>query len=46
MGDQEVESGTVNVRSRRGKQLGRRTMEEVLTSLTRLRDSRSNTDEF
>uniref|UniRef100_A0A3P8UNK4 threonine--tRNA ligase n=1 Tax=Cynoglossus semilaevis TaxID=244447 RepID=A0A3P8UNK4_CYNSE len=46
VGDQEVESGTVNVRSRRGKQLGRRTTEEVLTSLTRLRDSRSNTDEF
>ncbi|XP_041650177.1 threonine--tRNA ligase 1, cytoplasmic [Cheilinus undulatus] len=46
VGDKESESGTLSVRSRVGKQLGRRTMEEVLTSLTQLRDSRSNADEF
>ncbi|GLD63702.1 threonine--tRNA ligase, cytoplasmic-like isoform X3 [Lates japonicus] len=46
VGDKESESGTVNVRSRRGKQLGRRPTEEVLTSLTQLRDTRSNLDEF
>lgn len=46
LGDKESESGTVNVRSRGGKQLGRRTTEEVLTSLTELRDSRSNLEEF
>ncbi|XP_028280389.1 threonine--tRNA ligase, cytoplasmic isoform X2 [Parambassis ranga] len=46
VGDKECESGTVNVRSRGGKQLGRRPIEEVLASLTRLRDTRSNHDEF
>ncbi|XP_044214541.1 threonine--tRNA ligase 1, cytoplasmic isoform X1 [Thunnus albacares] len=46
VGDKESESGTVNVRSRGGKQLGRRPTEEVLTSLTQLRDTRSNQDEF
>lgn len=46
VGDKESESGTVNVRSRGGKQLGRRPTEEVLTSLTQLRDSRSNLEEF
>uniref|UniRef100_A0A8C9Y3M2 threonine--tRNA ligase n=1 Tax=Sander lucioperca TaxID=283035 RepID=A0A8C9Y3M2_SANLU len=46
VGDKESESGTVNVRSRGGKQLGRRPTEEVLTSLTQLRDTRSNLDEF
>ncbi|KAG8010030.1 Threonine--tRNA ligase, partial [Nibea albiflora] len=46
VGDKESESATVNVRSRGGKQLGRRPTEEVLTSLTELRDSRSNLDEF
>lgn len=46
LGDKESESGTVSVRSRGGKQLGRRTTEEVLTSLTELRDSRSNLEEF
>uniref|UniRef100_A0A665UDW5 threonine--tRNA ligase n=1 Tax=Echeneis naucrates TaxID=173247 RepID=A0A665UDW5_ECHNA len=46
VGDKERESGTVNVRSRRGKQLGRRPIEEVLTSLKQLRDTRSNQDEF
>uniref|UniRef100_A0A7N8WJA7 threonine--tRNA ligase n=1 Tax=Mastacembelus armatus TaxID=205130 RepID=A0A7N8WJA7_9TELE len=46
VGDKESESRTVNVRSRGGKQLGRRLTEEVLTSLTQLRDRRSNLDEF
>ncbi|KAM6995192.1 threonine--tRNA ligase 1, cytoplasmic [Tautogolabrus adspersus] len=46
VGDKEVESGTVSVRSRSGKQLARRPTEEVMTSLTELRDSRSNSDEF
>uniref|UniRef100_A0A8C7YZ95 threonine--tRNA ligase n=1 Tax=Oryzias sinensis TaxID=183150 RepID=A0A8C7YZ95_9TELE len=46
VGDKENESGTVNVRSRGGKQLGRRPVVEVLTSLSHLRDSRSNLDEF
>uniref|UniRef100_A0A7N6BHV8 threonine--tRNA ligase n=1 Tax=Anabas testudineus TaxID=64144 RepID=A0A7N6BHV8_ANATE len=46
VGDKESESGTVNVRSRGGKQLGRRPTEELLTSLTQLRDSRSNENEF
>ncbi|XP_034730935.1 threonine--tRNA ligase 1, cytoplasmic isoform X3 [Etheostoma cragini] len=46
VGDKESQSGTVNVRSRGGKQLGRRPTEEVLTSLTQLRDTRSNLDEF
>ncbi|KAE8288852.1 Threonine--tRNA ligase, cytoplasmic [Larimichthys crocea] len=46
VGDKESESATVNVRSRGGKQLGRRPTEEVLRSLTELRDSRSNLDEF
>lgn len=46
VGDKENESGTVNIRSRGGKQLGRRPVVEVLTSLSQLRDSRSNLDEF
>lgn len=46
VGDKESETGTVSVRCRGGKQLGRRPTEEVLTSLTRLRDTRSNLDEF
>nr|XP_057940668.1 threonine--tRNA ligase 1, cytoplasmic-like isoform X4 [Doryrhamphus excisus] len=46
VGDQESRSGTVSVRSRSGKQLGRRPVEEVLMSLQRLRDSRSNRDDF
>ncbi|CAL1611061.1 unnamed protein product [Knipowitschia caucasica] len=46
VGDKESESGTVNVRSRRGKQLGRRTLEEVMAALKQLRDTRSNVDEF
>lgn len=46
VGDKERESGTVNVRSRGGKQLGRRLTEEVLSSLKHLQDTRSNLDEF
>ncbi|XP_033837203.1 threonine--tRNA ligase 1, cytoplasmic [Periophthalmus magnuspinnatus] len=46
VGEQESETGTVNVRTRRGKQLGRRTLEEVMAALTKLRDTRSNLDEF
>uniref|UniRef100_A0A672YF90 threonine--tRNA ligase n=1 Tax=Sphaeramia orbicularis TaxID=375764 RepID=A0A672YF90_9TELE len=46
VGEKESETGTVNVRSRGGKQLGRRPIEEVMASLIQLRDSRSNTDEF
>ncbi|XP_061572904.1 threonine--tRNA ligase 1, cytoplasmic isoform X1 [Cololabis saira] len=46
VGDKECESGTVSVRSRGGKQLGRRPAEEVLGSLTKLRDARSNLDDL
>ncbi|XP_057689789.1 threonine--tRNA ligase 1, cytoplasmic isoform X2 [Corythoichthys intestinalis] len=46
VGEQERESGTVSVRSRGGQQLGRRPVEEVLMSLTQLRDSRSNQENF
>ncbi|XP_061675223.1 threonine--tRNA ligase 1, cytoplasmic isoform X3 [Syngnathoides biaculeatus] len=46
VGDQERESHTVSVRSRGGKQLGRRPIEEVLMSLKRLRDCKSNEDNF
>lgn len=46
VGEKESESGTVNVRSRGGKQLGRRTTQEALTSLRQLRDARSNLEEF
>uniref|UniRef100_A0A671WS78 threonine--tRNA ligase n=1 Tax=Sparus aurata TaxID=8175 RepID=A0A671WS78_SPAAU len=46
VGDKESESRTVNVRSRGGKQLGKRPTEEVLTSLIQLRDTRSNLNEF
>ncbi|KAM9852391.1 threonine--tRNA ligase 1, cytoplasmic isoform 2-T2 [Aulostomus maculatus] len=46
VGDKECESGTVSVRNRGGKQLGRRTTEEVLMCLTQLRDSRTNQDQF
>ncbi|KAM4601098.1 threonine--tRNA ligase 1, cytoplasmic-like isoform 4-T5 [Polymixia lowei] len=46
VGEKECVSGTVSVRTRAGKQLGRRSTEEVLTSLTQLRDTRSNREEF
>ncbi|CDQ93752.1 unnamed protein product [Oncorhynchus mykiss] len=46
VGEKECVSGTVSVRTRGGKQLGRRPTEEVLASLTHLRDARSNQDDF
>ncbi|XP_014901145.1 threonine--tRNA ligase, cytoplasmic isoform X2 [Poecilia latipinna] len=46
VGDKERESGAVHVRSRGGKQLGSRQTEEVLRSLIRLRDTRSNQEEL
>ncbi|XP_055760039.1 threonine--tRNA ligase 1, cytoplasmic-like isoform X2 [Salvelinus fontinalis] len=46
VGEKECVSGTVSVRTRGGKQLGRRPTEEVLASLTHLRDTRSNQDDF
>ncbi|XP_030640565.1 threonine--tRNA ligase 2, cytoplasmic [Chanos chanos] len=46
VGEKERVSGTVSVRTRGGKQLGQRSLEDVMSSLTLLRDSRSNQDEF
>uniref|UniRef100_A0A8C7CDR3 threonine--tRNA ligase n=1 Tax=Oncorhynchus kisutch TaxID=8019 RepID=A0A8C7CDR3_ONCKI len=46
VGEKECVSGTVSVRTRGGKQLGRRPTEKVLASLTHLRDARSNQDDF
>uniref|UniRef100_A0AAQ5ZWH9 threonine--tRNA ligase n=1 Tax=Amphiprion ocellaris TaxID=80972 RepID=A0AAQ5ZWH9_AMPOC len=46
VGDKERDGGSVNVRSRGGKQLGRRPTEEVLKDLMKLRDSRSNEEDF
>nr|XP_029504366.1 threonine--tRNA ligase, cytoplasmic-like isoform X3 [Oncorhynchus nerka] len=46
VGEKECVGGTVSVRTRGGKQLGRRPTEKVLASLTHLRDARSNQDDF
>ncbi|XP_072535979.1 threonine--tRNA ligase 1, cytoplasmic [Salminus brasiliensis] len=46
VGEKERASGTVSVRTRGGKQLGQRSLEDVMTSLEELRESRSNRDEF
>ncbi|XP_047667105.1 threonine--tRNA ligase 1, cytoplasmic isoform X1 [Tachysurus fulvidraco] len=46
VGEKERQSGTVSVRTRGGKQLGQRPLEEVMTSLTVLRESRSNLEHF
>ncbi|KAL7887131.1 hypothetical protein AOLI_G00048520 [Acnodon oligacanthus] len=46
VGEKEQGSGTVSVRTRGGKQLGQRSLEDVMTSLMELRGSRSNRDEF
>ncbi|XP_036444313.1 threonine--tRNA ligase 2, cytoplasmic isoform X1 [Colossoma macropomum] len=46
VGEKERGSGTVSVRTRGGKQLGQRSLEDVMTSLMELRESRSNRDEF
>ncbi|KAM9489215.1 threonine--tRNA ligase 2, cytoplasmic [Clarias gariepinus] len=46
VGEKERQSGTVSVRTRGGKQLGQRSLEEVMTSLMELRESRSNQEHF
>ncbi|XP_031432873.1 threonine--tRNA ligase 1, cytoplasmic isoform X3 [Clupea harengus] len=46
VGEKERGSGTVNIRTRAGKQLGQRSLEEVMTSLKELQESRSNHDDF
>ncbi|XP_041961881.1 threonine--tRNA ligase 1, cytoplasmic [Alosa sapidissima] len=46
VGEKERGSGAVSVRTRAGKQLGQRSLEEVMTSLKGLQESRSNQDEF
>ncbi|XP_076826635.1 threonine--tRNA ligase 2, cytoplasmic [Brachyhypopomus gauderio] len=46
VGEREQSDCSVNVRTREGKQLGQRSLEDVMTSLTQLRDSRSNLNEF
>ncbi|KAL6488895.1 hypothetical protein MHYP_G00026360 [Metynnis hypsauchen] len=46
VGEKERGSGTVSVRTRGGKQLGQRSLKDVMTSLMELRESRSNRDEF
>ncbi|KAG7335490.1 hypothetical protein KOW79_000183 [Hemibagrus wyckioides] len=46
IGEKERQSGTVSVRTRGGKQLGQRSLEEVMTSLTELRETRSNREHF
>ncbi|KAL2084716.1 hypothetical protein ACEWY4_020234 [Coilia grayii] len=46
VGEKERGSRTVNVRTRAGKQLGQRSLEEVMESLKELQKSRSNDDEF
>ncbi|XP_062848681.1 threonine--tRNA ligase 2, cytoplasmic isoform X2 [Trichomycterus rosablanca] len=46
VGEKERQSGTVSVRTRGGKQLGQRSLADVMTSLTELQDSRSNQDEI
>ncbi|KAF4087473.1 hypothetical protein AMELA_G00071140 [Ameiurus melas] len=46
VGEKERQNGTVSVRMRGGKQLGQRSLEEVMTSLTELRESRSNQEHF
>ncbi|XP_062321942.1 threonine--tRNA ligase 1, cytoplasmic [Osmerus eperlanus] len=46
VGQNECVSGTVSVRTRGGTQLGSRLTGDVLTSLTELRDTRSNQEDF
>ncbi|XP_066538499.1 threonine--tRNA ligase 2, cytoplasmic isoform X2 [Hoplias malabaricus] len=46
VGEKERGSDTVSVRTRGGKQLGLRSLEDVIASLTNLCESRSNRDEF
>lgn len=46
VGEKERVSESVNVRTRAGKQLGQRSLEEVMRSLRELQENRSNHDEF
>ncbi|KAI5106008.1 threonine--tRNA ligase, cytoplasmic-like [Silurus meridionalis] len=46
VGEKERQSRTVSVRTRGGKQLGQMLVEDVVTSLTEHRESRSNQDHF
>uniref|UniRef100_A0AAY4AG97 threonine--tRNA ligase n=1 Tax=Denticeps clupeoides TaxID=299321 RepID=A0AAY4AG97_9TELE len=46
VGEKERVNGTVSVRSRGGKQLGQRSLDEVLTLLKDLKETRSNHNEF
>ncbi|KAJ8378617.1 hypothetical protein AAFF_G00238290 [Aldrovandia affinis] len=46
VGERERENEAVSVRTRGGKQLGQRRLSDVLTSLTELRETRSNQEDF
>ncbi|XP_043115968.1 threonine--tRNA ligase 2, cytoplasmic [Puntigrus tetrazona] len=46
VGEKECVSGTVSVRTRTGKQLGQKSLQEVMRSLNELRQTRSNLEEF
>ncbi|XP_047454295.1 threonine--tRNA ligase 1, cytoplasmic [Mugil cephalus] len=46
VGDKERDTGSVNVRTRAGKQLGKMSTEEALAALRRLQETRSNQDGF
>nr|XP_055065440.1 threonine--tRNA ligase 2, cytoplasmic-like isoform X1 [Misgurnus anguillicaudatus] len=46
VGEKEQDNGTVSVRTRGGKQLGQKLLEGVMRSLTELRDTRTNQEEF
>uniref|UniRef100_A0A671Q0N5 threonine--tRNA ligase n=1 Tax=Sinocyclocheilus anshuiensis TaxID=1608454 RepID=A0A671Q0N5_9TELE len=46
VGEKECASGTVSVRTRAGKQLGQKSLQEVMRSLTELRQTRSNQEEL
>ncbi len=46
VGEKESVSGTVSVRTRSGKQLGQKSLQDVMRSLNELRQTRSNLEEF
>ncbi len=46
VGEKESVSGTVSVRTRSGKQLGQKSLQEVMRSLNELRQTRSNLEEY
>lgn len=46
VGEKECVSGTVSVRTRAGKQLGQKSLQEVMRSLNELRQTRSSLEEF